>query len=279
MSGILANGPLILIAAILSQASPAESTATGPAHQPTLRDLVGGYGCGDGYVIQELTVYPSGTFSLVVSQDAGQPTRAVGTAEVVDGYLVLRSSTEEVKGQDLSGRWQLKYAPVVWGERVYLIADQEMIAFCSIVNLGVQRPHGRHPRWVKSFFVRATTEQAKVAGLPVAPPRWKPYLLKKPVRGRIAKVTGKKEAAVDLGEQDGLHPGMVLWVEGLGDDGMVKVDSVSARSCVVEIDDVFVMRKTLIVGQRVFSMIPAEALEKDWTEIWYFLAGLRYKRK
>jgi hypothetical protein len=281
MSSLLANGALTLIAVILLQVPPSKSTGTGTPPPPTLHDLAGVYMRGDGYVIQELTVDKTGTFSFVTRQDVGQPMQTDGKAEVVDGYLVLRSTTERKAGQQ-QGRsvpFHVKFVPVVWGDYVYLTGDAEMIKLCNIVNLGVNRPHGPHPFWIENFFVRGKTVQAKVAGLPEVPAKWKPFLLKQSVHGRITKVTGKKKATVDLGAQNGLHPGMMLWVEGLGADGVVTVDSVSAKSCSVKIDDLVEKDKTLRAGQQAFSMIPAQALEKDWTAIWAFLTELRFERK
>lgn len=109
------------------------------------------------------------------------------------------------------------FVPIHWGDRTYLIADDEIVDFCNDVNNGREpriRAHGRH-------LLRAGDENKQATGEPEVPPQFRKYLLKKPITASIV-AAGKAstrpsvssfnfrdvEVTVDAGSKEGVVPGM-----------------------------------------------------------------------
>lgn len=76
-------------------------------------------------------------------------------------------------------------APVIWGPRHYLISVEELPAFCSAVNSGLEPREGTHGL----YFLRAGDESKSICGQPEIPPQFRGYLLKTPVNATIQSVT------------------------------------------------------------------------------------------
>lgn len=99
-----------------------------------------------------------------------------------------------------------KLIRVRWDKRRYLIADDGMLAFCNAVNQGEEpRPHH-----YGEFLLGDGQEKIAVRGLPEVPEPWSSYLLKAPVEGAITKVLPDLRARVNIGQKQGLRPGMEL---------------------------------------------------------------------
>lgn len=110
--------------------------------------------------------------------------------------------------------------PVTWGDRHYLVPNDEIIEFCNAVNIGSERgwESGR-------FFLRRGDPTETPTGDPHVPEEFKPYLLQKPIDAKILSV-GKyttepsvvewkfkiTPVTIDAGSDSGLRVGMKLRV-------------------------------------------------------------------
>ena len=69
------------------------------------------------------------------------------------------------------------------------------------------------------------------------PKDWEPFLLKKPLRGKVIKVFEDGRAKVDCGTESGAWKGMELWADtqSFGQAEFVEVDvvEVEAKTCVI----------------------------------------------
>lgn len=106
-----------------------------------------------------------------------------------------------------------------WGERTYLIANDEVIEFCNAINRGREPRPGAHG----FFLLRRGNEEKQADGTPVLPAQFKGYLLDEPIQAEIIGA-GKStlrpgranwkfkdtEAMVNVGKGDRILPGMKL---------------------------------------------------------------------
>jgi hypothetical protein len=72
--------------------------------------------------------------------------------------------------------------PVRWGERHYLLSDDEVIDFCNAVNAG-QEPDRLYGGF---FLLRRDDEKKQVSGVPGIPEHYREYLLASPVQAEIS---------------------------------------------------------------------------------------------
>lgn len=110
--------------------------------------------------------------------------------------------------------------PVSWGNRHYLVPNDEIIEFCNAVNIGSER------NWESGrFFLRRGDPTETPTSFPNVPEEFKPYLLQKPIDAKILSV-GKyttepsvvewkfkiTPVTIDAGSASGLRVGMELQV-------------------------------------------------------------------
>ena len=93
-----------------------------------------------------------------------------------------------------------------WGTRMYLIATNDMVEFCSAFNQGSEPRRENHG----SYYLRRTDTDKPVAGKPDVPEQWTKFFLDRPVRGKLTELIGKQEAWLDKGSADALLAGMIL---------------------------------------------------------------------
>ncbi len=108
--------------------------------------------------------------------------------------------------------------PVKWGERVYLIDENDLRDFSNAINLGLEpRTDLRSEPYYGSFFLRESDLQKSVTGKPSLPAQWKTFLLSERVTAEIVRIETQAKtqvATINRGSQDGLKVGMKLLVEG-----------------------------------------------------------------
>jgi hypothetical protein len=193
-----------------------------------------------------VTILPDGRFVYRWSGSFGcsapYPDTNLGYAQLTDGLLVLsllkRDGQSEFKTNteflQVKFQTRIEILPISWGDRVYLIPRENMMDFCNAVNLGSEpryKPKGL--TYVPSAYLRVDDWKKRVVGFPKLPPEWMPYLLTKPVRGKILEVMEDRRARVDLGSKNGIRLGMELCVPGPWPGRLYKVISVEPNSCVV----------------------------------------------
>jgi hypothetical protein len=104
--------------------------------QASIATLKGEYFLGGGFVGEHLKVNPDGRFSFAWFADDGGDHRDEGTAEIVDGLLILHVE----KTESNMGPWPFphpKLVPVIWEKRHYLIPEDKISRFNDAVNKGV----------------------------------------------------------------------------------------------------------------------------------------------
>lgn len=112
-----------------------------------------------------------------------------------------------------------EYMPVLWSERTYLIATNELIRFCYAVNSGSEPRQDMHG----SFLLRQGDEKKPVNGPPRLPDEYRRYLLDAPVLATIIAVGKKTDkigvlktqqfpVTINAGTTSGLQVGMELYV-------------------------------------------------------------------
>jgi hypothetical protein len=254
----------------LPQASPVAGTKQEPE---TLNTLAGSYYLGTGLVHTSLRIDPEGRFFYHFYADSPGFRREEGKAEIIDGFLVLHPGKVETNGKP-EALTHPRYRPVRWGDRIYLISDEQMINFCNMVNLGVEP---RRRGYGKEFIRITPTEKSRkgeegpklgeIQGRPRVPARWDKHLLEHPLEGKILEGFEDHRAKLDLGSDDGLREGMELLVEGGKPDAprkfaIVKVVQVGARDCSVLSKRPWGLDK-FEKGQKVLSRIPDTYLQNE----------------
>lgn len=113
------------------------------------------------------------------------------------------------------------FLPVRWGERHYLLADDELKSFVNAVNSG-HEPCG--PR-CGPFLLRKGDDEKPVHGRPDLPEDLRKLLLDQPIAGRVVAVLDTEtrfdhdsefgwrttKVEIDIGRDDGVWEGMELY--------------------------------------------------------------------
>ena len=110
-----------------------------------------------------------------------------------------------------------EFTTITWANHLYLVPADGIIDFCNEVNSGYNVQF--------AFFLRSDgIGPHSDKGAPNVPDKYKPYLLAKPVEGRIIAVGETTTARVQTwterttpvtinkGNQDGILPGMTFWM-------------------------------------------------------------------
>lgn len=116
---------------------------------------------------------------------------------------------------------EVKYLPIEWSERIYLIPESDLKNFVNAINLGIEPRASLISRddsspWYGSFYLRSGDEMKKVTGKPSLPEKWLPFLLIKPLTATVTsiQVVEKREfsttftVTINKGSKDGLKVGM-----------------------------------------------------------------------
>ena len=197
----------------------------------TLETLAGEYFRGDGFVNETLTLSPEGRVSLTWWADDGGRSAIDGRAEVAGRLLVVHPSSSK-SNRAVPDKSDRSYAPVRWGERLYLVPTDRMLSFCNEVNLGLEPRTDRHGQ----FFVRRNRGMTRAApppakGAPGLPAPWEQFLLKRPLNGLLTEVVREGVVRINLGSEDGIRVGMELWVHEARPHGEVVVLDVHKKDC------------------------------------------------
>jgi hypothetical protein len=114
--------------------------------------------------------------------------------------------------------------PVRWGERNYLLTDEDLKPFVNAVNSGQEPQNHCVPR-CGYFLLRNGDDARPVSGQPELPAEYRRLLLDRPITGRVLRVLDEEtefDAAqsygrrtirveIDLGSEDGVWKGMELY--------------------------------------------------------------------
>lgn len=174
-----------------------------------LESLAGSYYYGDGLGVNRMiSIDPEGTYNYIWRGCLGVYATAYGRITLDAGGVAVLGPAEEGGEGGLS----LRLRVVRWGERTYLVPEDELLEFANEINHGDEPRSGAHG----SFYLREDDWERPATGAPDLPAAYADLILAAPVRG---KVLGKKKGAsdsfeIDLGTRDGLKPGMELYSFG-----------------------------------------------------------------
>jgi hypothetical protein len=235
----------------------------------SVSELAGTYVAGHNFGGSSITLEADGTYF----QNSGACTMATkesGKFALSDGivrFTILKSTgvqfSDESKEYDLFNpearkeffgyrddekveplKTEFTLLPVKWGERIYLIDEDDLKDFANAINLGLEpRAELSSEPYYGSFFLRESDLQKSVSGKPSLPAEWQSFLLSKPVTAKIVAIElqGKtKIATINRGSRDGLKVGMKLLVKEQepspwGKEG--EILSVEERTAKVQVGD------------------------------------------
>ena len=144
----------------------------------------------------------------------------------------------------------VRYLPIKWGRRLYLVPDAQMIDFCNSVNSGSEPRSNVHGL----SYLRRNDYKINVKGSPSVPKHWRDYILTRPVHGKVLRLFGKYRMKVDLGFVDGIRVGMDLHVIHGGNEETIEVIRVGNSRCIGERSHHRMLRnENVIVGDTVSS--------------------------
>lgn len=233
----------------------------------------GRYYRGDGTGVNvSLCLAPAAGFHYEWRGCAGVIDRNCGAVQLADGRLQLAASFPNPEsGIRLPG----EVVPVAWGERRYLLAEEQLGGFVNAVNSGGEPRDSMHG----SFLLRNGDDARPVAGQPELPAPWGARLLDQPIVATIAAVTPSPEptavpddpvraawaqvyrppvrVTLAAGSDDGIWQGMRFFVvdsQGTGGQrtrsGSGRVVSVTGDRCVVELDSLWRSEPPVAVGMQ-----------------------------
>jgi len=220
-----------LIAALFLSSWSGVQTIAGEGGPSSLKDIAGDYYFGDGTGVNcNFKLTKQGKFTFRWQGCLGTYDENNGDASVEGGVLHILPRKANVR-EGFQGT-PTEFFPVRWGDRIYLIPTNDIIAFCSDVN------QGSEPRRINfgQYYLRQNDWDKPVPGRPIVPAQWTKYFLSQPVRGKIAQLIGKQEAWIDVGAETGLLKGMILTAQSHGKImfSQVRVEVVEKGRCRVK---------------------------------------------
>ena len=202
-----------------SRAQPSTSTATRPSSQGSLDEarLAGEYRRAYVRFVRYLTLDRDGTFTARVQTDNGHTNRIEGRFHLDGTLLKFFADGKEDQGAPKSLLSPLRIVP--WGERIYLVLEDELGTFVAAVNddwflrWGIRRPHGPTP----PFGYEPADDKGRVFGIPELPAEWRQQIRQTAIVGAIEKIETETTVRLSVGGRQGVTPG--LHFDLLGGDG------------------------------------------------------------
>jgi len=191
-------------------------------------DVVGDYYFGDGTGVNcNLTLGGRGEFTFAWHGCLGTYDTNNGSAGIRNGVLHL--TPKKPNRRDGFRGTPTDFFPVRWGDRMYLVPTNEMVAFCSEVNQGGEPRSGN---W-GGYYLRQKDWDLAVTGRPAVAEPWTKFFLSQPVKGEIAQLINEQEAWLNRGMNDGLLEGMILTARAHGEVtfSQVRVEAVEKERC------------------------------------------------
>ena len=172
----------------------------------------------DGFRSESISVRPDGTVNYT-SMGCFNCWSSTGSAKINDGRMKLSLMPERAG-------FHTEFVLVPWGDRRYLIANDEAKTFCNAVNQGRAQRTG-----YREFFTRRPDCNKKVDGLPSVPRTWQAFLLPTPINGEMIEISTDNRAEINLGRLNGVFEGMELFADS--DEIPLEVVKVDDNKCTV----------------------------------------------
>jgi hypothetical protein len=187
-------------------------------------DWAGIYYNGDGLGRNIFVrISPQGGFIFTWSGCMGLYDVNYGPVEQRGGRLVM---TFELPNDPETFGAPGELVPVRWGQRNYLLADEDLKPFVNAVNSGQEPQKHCIPR-CGSFLLRDGDDAREVSGVPDLPAEYLGLLLDHPITGRVVRIvqsetrlhpdgsygTRTTRVEIDLGSDDGVWMGMEFYAD------------------------------------------------------------------
>lgn len=202
--------------------------------------LPGQYYSGGSLSYRLLELKPNQSFRFEEDSDVGEPNRSQGDWRLEGDRLLLfpTRSVPPDRGRGAGYRMQTRFVPVKWEQRLYLVDEHQMPAFCDMASSRVNALVSLRNRTdLTSAFLKYPTDSQ--SGLrstypplttdshPVLPVRYRTFYERGPVRCRVVRMltrlllpedhpaeslVGKPITGVllDRGTQARVKPGLLL---------------------------------------------------------------------
>ena len=171
------------------------------------REIAGEYYLGDGLGVNCYLTLVEGRFNFKWTGCLGVYDRNTGTWEL-QGDVVLLKPEKPNKCEGFKGM-NLRFIPVKWGQRHYLVDENEMQGFCSAIRR-MQLPHMHGQDYVK-------LEGDKLppgGGDLTIPDRYRKYYESGAITGVVAAVKADGLVVLNVGTQQTVRPGLLLAARG-----------------------------------------------------------------
>lgn len=179
--------------------------------QPSLlfpsREITGEYYLGDGLGVNCSLTLVEGRFNFKWTGCLGVYDSNTGTW-VLQGDIVLLKPEKPNKCEGFKGM-NLRFIPVKWGQRHYLIDENEMPGFCAAIRR-MQLPHMRGQDYVKLDGGKLPPGGGDLA----IPERYRKYYESGAITGVVASVKADGLVVLNVGTQQTVRPGLLLAARG-----------------------------------------------------------------
>jgi hypothetical protein len=175
----------------------------------------GHYYYGDGLGVNvELDLAPKSGFAFawngclgLYDMNYGDVVESGGTIRLVPKLPNERKPFEGIAPE---------YVPIVWGDRHYLIATNEVVKFANSVNAGFEPREGS---W-GMFFLKREDVSKSATGSPRLPLEYSEYLLKHPIDAEISSIKNSRineserltTVILNVGAPQGVKKGMEFYL-------------------------------------------------------------------
>lgn len=175
----------------------------------------GHYYYGDGLGVNvELDLAPKSGFAFawngclgLYDMNCGDVVESGGTIRLVPKLPNERKPFEGIAPE---------YVPIVWGDRHYLIATNEVVKFANSVNAGFEPREGS---W-GMFFLKRDDVSKSATGSPSLPLEYSEYLLKHPIDAEISSIKNSRiskserltTVLLNVGAPQGVKKGMEFYL-------------------------------------------------------------------
>jgi hypothetical protein len=175
----------------------------------------GQYYYGDGLGVNvELSLAPKSGFAFTWNGCLGLYDMNYGDLEESDGKIRLffKLPNEHKPLQGIAS----EFVPVVWGNRHYLIASDEVVKFANAINAGFEPREGA---WGE-FLLKRQDVSKSANGKPNLPSEYSEYLLKHPIDAEISSIKGSHTektgrlttVMLNVGASQGVKKGMEFYL-------------------------------------------------------------------
>ena len=129
-----------------------------------------GRDCTTLYTEQGTYTFTNNTLTLTIRTSARQPHPLPGD----NARPISENNTDENGAGTSESRAVRRLAFVRWGERLYLIEESELRAFCNAINGGIEpRRTNSVDDYTGTFYLRVGDEEKPVTGIPELPETWR----------------------------------------------------------------------------------------------------------